>query len=130
MKIFTSTLYKLMAIGLFLWTTTGFAQQSKDSIMNMDAAFNRPYLTSEKSPVSLGGYLEANTIHSVNDEGDTDGLSFQARRLTLFVPASISKRTKLMTEIKLEKGGVEGEKGLGRLVVPFNPLFILGGGLV
>src|SRR5690625_476700 len=105
MKIFTSTLYKLMAIGLFLWTTTGFAQQSKDSIMNMDAAFNRPYLTSEKSPVSLGGYLEANTIHSVNDEGDTDGLSFQARRLTLFVSASISKRIKFMTEIEFEDGG-------------------------
>src|SRR5690625_7737621 len=102
MKIFTSTLYKLMAIGLFLWTTTRFAQQSKDSIMNMDAAVNRPYLTSEMAPVSLGGYFESITIHSVNDERDTDGWSFHARRLTLVVWESIYKSIKFINEVRSE----------------------------
>lgn len=130
MKIFTSTLYKILVVGLFLWSITGLAQQSKDSIMNMDAAFNRPYLTSEKSPVSLGGYLEANTIHSTNDEGDTDGLSFQARRLTLFVSASISKRIKFMTEIEFEDGGDEVEIEFASMDVAFHPLVNLRGGIV
>lgn len=130
MKIFTSTLYKILAVGFCLYSTTGVAQQSKDSIMNMDAAFNRPYLTSDKSPVSLGGYLEANTIHSTNDQGDTDGLSFQARRLTLFVSASISKRIKFMTEIEFEDGGKEVAIEFASMDVALHPLLNLRGGIV
>lgn len=132
MKIFTSTLYKTLAISLGLFSTTGLAQQSqdKDSIMNMDAAFNRPNLTSDRSPVSIGGYLEANTIHSTNDEGDTDGLSFQARRLTLFVSASISKRIKFMTEIEFEDGGDEVEIEFASIDVALHSLLNLRGGII
>src|SRR5688572_5990627 len=29
--------------------------------MNMDASYNRPFLTAEKIPIAIGGYVEANT---------------------------------------------------------------------
>lgn len=132
MKIFTSTLYKTLVISFGLFSATSLAQQSqnKDSIMNMDAAFNRPYLTSDNSPVSIGGYLEANTIHSTNDEGDTEGLSFQARRLTLFVSASISKRIKFMTEMEFEDGGSEVAIEFASMDVALHPLLNLRGGII
>ena len=31
--------------------------------MNMDAVYNRPFLTLDKAPVSLGGYVEAKAEH-------------------------------------------------------------------
>src|SRR5690625_4776043 len=112
-KTFTYNWRNAVFIILFLSCSPSiFAQQTKDSIpplMNMDAAFNRPTFTPDKSPVAIGGYLEANTIHRTNDEGDTDGLSFQARRLTLFVSSSITKRISFMTEIEFEDGGNEVE---------------------
>lgn len=40
----------------------------------MDAAFDRPAVTMEKLPVSIGGYLETNTIYSV-EEGETEGVN-------------------------------------------------------
>ena len=81
----------------------------RDSIresMNMDAVYDRPFLTFDKFPVNLGGYLEANSIYSIED-GLSEGLSFQARRLTLFVSASISKRIKFLTELEFENGTEE-----------------------
>jgi len=136
MKIFTSILYKTLFISIGLGSITAFSQDYKnlrkdnDSLLNMDAAFNRPYLISGNSPVSIGGYLEANTIHSTNDEGDTDGLSFQARRLTLFVSASISKRIKFMTEIEFEDGGNEVEIEFASMDVALHSLLNLRGGIV
>ena len=29
--------------------------------MNMDAAYSRPFHTSDKTPIAIGGYLEANS---------------------------------------------------------------------
>src|SRR5699024_5884530 len=136
MKIFTSILYKTLFISIGLGSITAFSQDYKnlrkdnDSLLNMDAAFNRPYLISGNSPVSIGGYLEANTIHSTNDKGDTDGLSFQARRLTLFVSASISKRIKFMTEIEFEDGGNEVEIEFASMDVALHSLLNLRGGIV
>lgn len=133
-KIFTCNWRKPLLFIIFLsLTQTIFAQQPKDSIpnlMNMDAAFNRPNFTSSKSPIALGGYLEANTIHRIDDEGDTDGLSFQARRLTLFVSSSITKRIKFMTEIEFEDGGNEVEIEFAAIDVNFHPLVNLRGGIV
>lgn len=130
MKIFTFSLFNLLFLCLFLCTGLSRAQQNQDSIMNMDASFNRHYMTSESSPVSIGGYLEANTIHSIDDEGDTDGLSFQARRLTLFVAASISQRIKFMTEIEFEDGGNEVEIEFASMDVAFHSLLNFRGGIV
>src|SRR5690625_49510 len=133
-KTFTYNWRNAVFIILFLSCSPSiFAQQTKDSIpplMNMDAAFNRPTFTPDKSPVAIGGYLEANTIHRTNDEGDTDGLSFQARRLTLFVSFSITKRISFMTDIEFDDGGNEVEIEFAAMDVAFHPLLNLRGGIV
>ncbi len=75
-------------------------------VLNMDAAYNRPFLTADKIPVAIGGYIEANSIYSTTD-GVSEGLSFQARRLTLFMSSTIIKRIKFLTEIEFEDGAKE-----------------------
>lgn len=67
--------------------------------LNMDAVYNRPFLTSDKSPVSIGGYAEANWQH-IGTEGVSKGHQFQMRRMTLFVSSTIGKRVKFMSEIE------------------------------
>src|SRR3546814_4225818 len=56
--------------------------------MNMDAAYNRPFLQVGKLPATLGGYIEANAA-SFGEDGVTEGVSFQLPRLTLFVASTI-----------------------------------------
>lgn len=104
----------------------------RDSIqesMNMDAVYDRPFLTFDKFPVNLGGYLEANSIYSIED-GLTEGLSFQARRLTLFVSASISKRIKFLTELEFEDGTKEIAIEFASMDIALHPLLNLRGGIV
>lgn len=138
MKIFTSYYLKTNLLLILLFGTTSlFAQEdesdskqnAKDSEMNMDAVFTRPALSLDKIPVALGGYLEANTYHRT-EEGITDGLSFQARRLTIFMAASISERIKFMTEIEFEDGGNEVAIEFAALDVALHPLFNFRGGIV
>nr|WP_211297995.1 hypothetical protein [Allomuricauda sp.] len=95
----------------------------------MDAVYDRPFLTFDKFPVNLGGYLEANSIYSIED-GLTEGLSFQARRLTLFVSASISKRIKFLTELEFEDGTKEIAIEFASMDIAFHPLLNLRGGIV
>ena len=71
--------------------------------LNMDATYNRPFLTVDKMPVAVGGYIEANSLYTSTD-GVSEGLSFQARRLTLFLSSTIMKRIKFLTEIEFEDG--------------------------
>ena len=63
--------------------------------LNMDAVYNRPFLSVGKTPVSLGGYVEANWQHMGTD-GVSEGHQFQMRRLTLFVASGICQRIKLL----------------------------------
>ena len=138
MKIFTSYYLKVNLLLLFSFGASSvFAQEEEkkikqepnDSEMNMDAVFTRPALSFDKIPVALGGYLEANTYHRT-EEGITDGLSFQARRLTIFMAASISERIKFLTEIEFEDGGKEVAIEFAALDVAFHPLFNFRGGIV
>ncbi|WP_313114778.1 hypothetical protein [Aequorivita sediminis] len=108
---------------------SGIEQSVQESQLNMDAVFSRPSLSFEKVPVALGGYLEANTMHRI-EEGITDGLSFQARRLTIFMAASISERIKFLTEIEFENGGKEIAIEFAALDVAFHPMFNFRGGIV
>ncbi len=74
--------------------------------MNMDAVYNRPFLQMGSLPVSIGGYLEANTTHSSTD-GVSDGFSFQIPRMTIFLSSTISNKIKFLSEIEFEEGGRE-----------------------
>src|SRR6185436_12088118 len=65
-------------------------------LMNMDAVYNRPFLSMGKLPVAIGGYVEANWQH-LGTDGITEGHQFQMRRLTLFIASSIYKRIKFLS---------------------------------
>lgn len=97
--------------------------------LNMDAVYNRPFLTIAKLPVSVGGYVEANWQH-LGTDGITEGHQFQMRRLTLFVASSIYKRIKFLSEIEFEDGTKEINIEFASVDIEFHPLFNLRGGIV
>jgi len=97
--------------------------------LNMDAVYNRPFLTVAKLPVSVGGYVEANWQH-LGTDGITEGHQFQMRRLTLFVASSIYKRIKFLSEIEFEDGTKEINIEFASVDIEFHPLLNLRGGIV
>ena len=102
---------------------------TNNTYMNMDAVYTRPFLTLDKIPVALGGYLEANWQH-LGTDGVSEGHQFQARRLTLFASSSIAKRLKFLTEIEFEEGGKEIAIEFASLDIEFHPLLNLRGGII
>tara|TARA_R110000782_G_scaffold236819_3_gene322952 strand:- start:19789 stop:21039 length:1251 start_codon:yes stop_codon:yes gene_type:complete len=142
MKIFTSMSLKQILIACLFCAITGNIQaQIMDSVinrvpldtsktsLNMDAVYNRPFLTTDKFPVALGGYLEANSFYS-SEDGVSEGLSFQAKRLTVFMSASISKRIKFLSEIEFEDGTKEIGIEFAAMDVTFHPAFNFRGGII
>jgi hypothetical protein len=97
--------------------------------MNMDAVYNRPFLQMGKMPVSVGGYLEANSSYFGTD-GVTEGLSFQIPRLTVFMASTIKKRIKFLTEIEFEEGGKEINIEFASMDIELHPLLNLRGGVI
>lgn len=97
--------------------------------LNMDAVYNRPFLSIGKFPVALGGYVEANWQH-LGTDGISEGHQFQMRRMTLFVASSISKRIKFLSEIEFEDGTKEINIEFASVDIEFHPLFNLRGGIV
>lgn len=104
-------------------------QDTVRQTMNMDAIYNRPFLELGKLPVSLGGYMEANWQH-LSTDGVSEGHQFQARRLTLFVASTISKKLKFLSEIEFEEGGKEIAIEFASLDLELHPLFNLRGGII
>ena len=97
--------------------------------LNMDAVYNRPFITAGKLPLAIGGYLEANTKYASTD-GITDGLSFQMRRMTLFFSSTIAKRIKFLSELEFEDGTKEINIEFAAMDIEFHPLLNLRGGIV
>jgi hypothetical protein len=97
--------------------------------MNMDAVYNRPFLSYGKLPVSLGGYVEANWQH-LGTDGISEGHQFQMRRVTLFVASTISKRIKFLSEIEFEDGTKEINIEFAAVDFEFHPLFNVRGGII
>ncbi|MBI1837642.1 MAG: hypothetical protein HYR91_10310 [Flavobacteriia bacterium] len=105
---------------------------SKDTstkTMNMDAIYNRPFLNIGKSPVAMGGYIEANWQYLVTD-GVTEGHQLQARRMTLFVSSRINNRIKFLSEIEFEEGGKEIGIEFASLDLELHPLVNFRGGVI
>ena len=105
--------------------------QSKDTTLklNVDAVYNRPFLQIGKVPVAIGGYVEANTNYQVAD-GITEGLSFQMRRMTLFMSSSIGRRIRFLSEIEFEDGTKEINIEFAAVDFEFHPLLNLRGGII
>lgn len=98
-------------------------------LLNMDAVYNRPFLGIGKTPVSLGGYVEANWQH-LGTDGVSDGHQFQMKRLTLFIASSIYKRIKFLTEIEFEDGTKEINIEFASVDFEFQPLLNFRGGII
>ncbi len=141
MKIYTFLKLKHVLLGCLLIAINSTINAQDDKLinriaadtsstsLNMDAVYDRPFLTFKKVPVALGGYLEANSIYS-SEDGVSEGLSFQARRLTIFMSATISKRIKFLTEIEFEDGTKEIGIEFAALDVAFHPAFNFRGGII
>lgn len=97
--------------------------------INMDAIYNRPFLQYGKTPVALGGYVEANTNYAVTD-GVTEGFSFQMRRMTLFVSSSIHRKIKFLSEIEFEDGTKEINIEFAALDIQLHHLLNFRGGII
>lgn len=97
--------------------------------LNMDATYNRPFLTIGKLPVALGGYIEANTQY-LGTDGVTDGLSFQARRFTLFFSSTISRNIKFLSEVEFEDGTKEINIEFAAMDLELDPLLNFRGGII
>ncbi|MBS1505997.1 MAG: hypothetical protein JSS79_05060 [Bacteroidetes bacterium] len=118
-----------------LWSqvdSTLFRRVNKDTsklLLNMDAVYNRPFLSVGKTPVALGGYVEANWQH-LGTDGLTEGHQFQMKRLTLFVASGISRRIKFLSEIEFEGGTKEINIEFASIDFEFHPLLNFRGGVV
>lgn len=97
--------------------------------LNMDAVYNRPFLTAGKLPIAIGGYVEANTNYSQTN-GISEGLSFQARRFTLFVSSTIANKIKLLAEIEFEDGTREINLEFAAVDFELHPMLNLRGGIL
>lgn len=111
--------------------STLFKRTEKDTSqqLNMDAIYDRPFLSYGKFPVSLGGYAEVNWQH-IGTDGVSEGHQFQMRRMTLFVASTISKKIKFLSEIEFEEGGKEIAIEFASIDVEFHPLFNLRSGII
>lgn len=99
------------------------------NILNMDALYNRPALNINKTPISIGGYIEMNWQKMTTD-GVSEGHQFQARRLSIFMSSAISKRVKFLSEIEFEDGGKEIAIEFASVDIEFDPLFNLRAGII
>jgi len=104
-------------------------QDTSKLLLNMDAVYNRPFLSLSKQAVAIGGYVEANWQH-LGTDGVSDGHQFQMRRLTLFIASSISRRIKFLSEIEFEGGTKEINIEFASVDFEFQPLLNFRGGIV
>ena len=125
---------------IILFNLTSFAQidpsllkrvpkDTVKNILNMDALYNRPTLNINKTPISIGGYIEMNWQKMTTD-GISEGHQFQARRLSVFMSSTISKRVKFLSEIEFEDGGKEIAIEFASVDLEFHPLVNLRAGII
>lgn len=104
-------------------------QDTSKLLLNMDAVYNRPFLSVSKQAVAVGGYVEANWQH-LGTDGVSDGHQFQMKRLTLFIASSISRRIKFLSELEFEDGTKEINIEFASVDFEFHPLLNFRGGIV
>lgn len=97
--------------------------------MNMDATYSRPFHTSGKSPIAIGGYLEANSNYRIAN-GISEGFSFQMRRTTLFFSSTIARNIKFLSEIEFEDGAKKINLEFAAMDIEFHPMLNLRCGII
>lgn len=96
------------------------AADTSTSQLSMDAVYDRPFLTAGKLPIAIGGYFEANSEYASTD-GISDGLSFQFRRMSLFLSSTISQKIRFLAELEFEDGTSEINLEYASMDVAFHP---------
>ena len=113
--------------------STLFKRVPKDTsarkAMNMDAIYNRPFLSVGKAPVAVGGYVEANYQY-LGANGISEGHSFVIPRMTLFVASSIHRKIRFLSELEFEEGTKEISIEFAAVDFNMHPLFNFRGGVV
>lgn len=121
---------KIIALLLLISITEVISQtDTVNQKLNMDAVYDRPFLKLDKLPLAIGGYLEANSQFSQTD-GVNEGISFQARRLTLFFSSTIADRIKFLSEIEFEDGTKEINIEFAAVDIELFPLLNIRSGIV
>lgn len=121
---------KIIALLLLIFITEVISQtDTVNQKLNMDAVYDRPFLKLDKLPLAIGGYLEANSQFSQTD-GVNEGISFQARRLTLFFSSTIADRIKFLSEIEFEDGTKEINIEFAAVDIELFPLLNIRSGIV
>ncbi len=124
---------KLVLFVLLLSSSIVLKAQADDSTkgsqLNMDAVYDRPFLTGEGSSVAFGGYIEMNTQHESTD-GISSGFAFQMRRTTLFASSTIAPRLKFLLELEFEDGTKEINLEFAAIDVEIDRLAVLRAGIV
>ncbi len=132
MKSFLSIAFLLMVVPTLAQKDSTLVRRLKPDtaklLLNMDAVYNRPFLQMGKTPIAIGGYLEANSQYLVT-QGVTEGLSFQLRRLTLFFASSISRKIKFLSEIEFEDGTKEINIEFAAMDFELHPMLNVRGGI-
>lgn len=112
--------------------STLLRQSHKDTSglkLNMDATYDRPFLSYGKLPISLGGYAEANYQH-LGTDGITGGSQFQMRRFTIFLASTVYERIKFLSEVEFEGGAKEIGIEFAALDLEIHPFLNVRGGIV
>lgn len=128
----TAILILICQISFSQIDSTLFKRLPKDSInktLNMDATYDRPFLKVKNTPLSVGGYIEAQYEY-LGEDGVTDGHSFAIPRMTLFVSSSLNRKIKFLSEIEFEEGGEEVAIEFAALDFTFHPLINFRGGVI
>lgn len=97
--------------------------------MNSDAIYARPSVERTTGIVGVGGYVEAN-LESASEAGVGSGISFQARRFTLFISSTPSSRIRFLSEIEFENGTEEINIEFASVDVVFRRSLMLRAGIV
>lgn len=129
---FTLILYICISTATYAQNDSAFVKripQETSGQLNMDAAYNRPFLQPGKLPIAIGGYLEANTQYA-STNGVSDGFSFQFRRTNLFFSSTIAKKIRFFSELEFEDGTKEINMEAAFVDFEFDPIFNFRGGII
>ncbi len=98
-------------------------------LMNTDAVYARPFAMRPTSALGLGGYVEANLQASA--EADIgNGMSFQARRFTLFASSTPAHNIRFLAELEFENGTEEINLEFASVDLLLSSAFIVRGGIL
>lgn len=111
-----------------------FADASNDSTfsnnkLNMDAVYDRPFITDEVANTAIGGYFTVDYSRDVLD-GISEGHNFSMPRLSIFLNSNLSSHINFLTELELEAGGKNISIEYAALDLIFDQLLVLRGGII